>query len=584
MSVLHISYVKSGGYFLWKIIEEITRAAGINKSFICQQPIYQEKGKWPDFSIDQFEIDQVLIQEENAYYQIETQFVEPIHDMAGYVAATSHVWTHSYLCQRSYQVFPLFDRVFYLVRDPRDCLVSMAHFMFTPFIQRYHAHSYGSPREWLANEMDTFLGNWVRHAEEYWRERRRLGLHILHYERVSADRPAAVREICAAMGLNLAEAQVQAVAQAVSLEKMKKETPQHVRRGARGGYRELLTQEEQKKAWDIIGPLWKEIRFSQGNSGGTSQPTVSDDTGKRPISAQPKPRGLVQEGLYVHVDASAPSSYPKRGMIWRDLRGNHDVELPGESSDPRSDPFFTGESFVFSGSNHLRLLNSQRGWFKSLTKEGAQFTIDCCFRTGPAINNPHFLLADAAHGNPVEGCGFAFYFFNFQNSRLRISIQNNAQTPLTRSMHATHPQDLEPNRFYHAAVAVNAPQGKGLLLLNDQVHEFDATYVKPTTRDSPYYVNIGAPGNIEYNAGAQIGHHVSQLSYPINDHEQRMQIPYGRMRFNPGFQLYRLLVYQRPLRLEELAHNGRHHWTCFNHSGTTPTDLPPNNGQGPLAR
>jgi hypothetical protein len=263
----------------------------------------------------------------------------------------------------------------------------------------------------------------------------------------------------------------------------------------------------------------------------------------------------IDRGLCMHLDAADVRSYSGDGMIWRDLKGNFDGELPGEASNVRSDPHWTGRSFRFSGQNFIRLLGSQKGFFKTFARAGAKFTIDCCFTTGARIANPHFLLADGAHGNPLGGSGFTFYFFNFENQNLRLSIQNRANTSLTRAVHVTHPQAVPTNRTQRAAVAISDDDGIGHIALDDEVLEFDGRYVEPSDVDSPYYVNIGAPGNIEYNAGARIEHHPSELDLRIDDFDHRMAIPYGRMRLHPGFELHSMLVYDRALSIEELAHN-----------------------------
>lgn len=266
----------------------------------------------------------------------------------------------------------------------------------------------------------------------------------------------------------------------------------------------------------------------------------------------------IDRGLVVHLDAADARSYAGTGMIWRDLKGNFDGELPGEASNERADPHWTGRSFRFGGHNFVRLLGSQRGFFKTFARAGAKFTIDCCFTTGARIQNPHFLLGDAAHGNPLGGSGFCFYFFNFENRNLRLSVQNQGRTALTRAVHVTHPAAVAVARTQRAAVAVDDVAGYGRVSLDDDAFDFDGRFVEPAESDSPYYVNIGAPGNIEYNAGARIERHVSELEHRIDAFENRMLIPYGRMRPHPGFELHAMLVYDRALSPEELQHNQRY--------------------------
>ncbi|NJM16702.1 MAG: sulfotransferase domain-containing protein, partial [Bacteroidales bacterium] len=43
---------------------------------------------------------------------------------------------------RCYSVFPKFDKIVYIVRDPRDVALSMARFQFTPYMQTYYPHPF----------------------------------------------------------------------------------------------------------------------------------------------------------------------------------------------------------------------------------------------------------------------------------------------------------------------------------------------------------------------------------------------------------------------------------------------------------
>jgi aryl sulfotransferase len=260
-SVLHVSFVKSGSYFLWQAFDSLYRAAGCKRSFVSAHPIQQLRGTWPEFSIDQFDIDQILVQDEACYWQIEMQHVEPIADVAAYVAACSHVWTHSFLSERSWEVYPAFGRVCYIVRDPRDALASMAHFVQTPFMRRYHPHAATSPADFVHAELETFLGNWVRHAGEHWRARRALDIDFLRYEDMVADLPGALRHLATMAGLSLTDAAITTIATGLGVDTMRQKNPQHVRKGGSGSFRELLTAAQQERALAIAGPTMRELGY-----------------------------------------------------------------------------------------------------------------------------------------------------------------------------------------------------------------------------------------------------------------------------------------------------------------------------------
>ncbi len=259
--VLHVSYVKSGSYFTWQAFDALFRAAGCKRSFVQAHPIQRLRGTWPDFSIDQFDVDQILVQDDDVHWQIETQHVEPIRDLDGYLAQCSHVWTHSFLCERSWEVYPRFARVCYVVRDPRDALVSMAHFVTTPFMRRYHPHPAATPADYVHAELETFLADWCRHAGDHWRARRALDVEFLQYERMVADLPATLRGIAGRVGLRLDDAALATVAAGLGIDAMRARSPQHVRKGGSGGFRELLTAAQQQRALAICGPTMRELGY-----------------------------------------------------------------------------------------------------------------------------------------------------------------------------------------------------------------------------------------------------------------------------------------------------------------------------------
>lgn len=259
--VLHISYVKSGSYLLWKILDGLYRRAGQKRSFVQNHPIQRERSRFEDFSIEQFDIDQMLIQNDGTYWEIEVQHLEPIRDLRAYLAACSHVWTHSFLCDRSWEVYPRFARRCYIVRDPRDALVSMAHFALTPYMRRYHPHPATTVGDFVAMELVRFLEDWVRHAGDHLRARAALDIAILNYEAMVADLPASVRNLAEWCGLGLDDAAIAAVADSVRIDRMQGSSPQHVRSGGSGGFREVLSQAQQQNADAIVGATMRDFGY-----------------------------------------------------------------------------------------------------------------------------------------------------------------------------------------------------------------------------------------------------------------------------------------------------------------------------------
>jgi aryl sulfotransferase len=259
--VLHVSYVKSGSYLLWQTLDALFRAAGCKRSFVQRHPIQAQRTAWPEFSIEQFDIDQVLVQDDGVHWQVETQHIERIRDLDDYLAQCSHVWTHSFLCERSWEVYPRFPRVCCIVRDPRDALVSMAHFVTTPFMRRYHPHPAATPADYVTAELDRFLEDWCRHTGDHWRARRALDIAFLSYERMVAELPATLRQLADWIGLPLDDRALAAIAGGLGVDAMRKKSPQHVRKGGSGGFRELLTTAQQQRALAICGSTMRELGY-----------------------------------------------------------------------------------------------------------------------------------------------------------------------------------------------------------------------------------------------------------------------------------------------------------------------------------
>lgn len=250
--VLHISYVKSGSYFLWKVLDGLFRAAGQKRSFVQDHPLQLERDRFPDFSIEQFDIDHMLIQDDGLFWAIEVQHIEPIRDLRRYLQQCSHVWSHSFLCDRGFEVYPQFARRCYIVRDPRDALLSMAHFVQTPFMRRYHPHPATSVEDYIDRELTRYLEDWCRHAGDHVRARELLDIEILRYEDMVQDLETHLRHIADWIGLPLDDAAVRKVADAVDMRKMKGNSPQHVRSGKSGGFRDVLTRVQQERALSIV--------------------------------------------------------------------------------------------------------------------------------------------------------------------------------------------------------------------------------------------------------------------------------------------------------------------------------------------
>ena len=124
MRILQAGRAKSGNFWLYTIIKTIVTKAGHDWSgYVQTQPIYEIARHWELSYRDQAAIDVLDIERYRCYYRISSIFRMPIDDIDEYLSKCTLVWTHSSFCEQSAEVLPKFDKVVYVVRDPRDAAI-----------------------------------------------------------------------------------------------------------------------------------------------------------------------------------------------------------------------------------------------------------------------------------------------------------------------------------------------------------------------------------------------------------------------------------------------------------------------------
>src|SRR5690606_6747508 len=129
MKLLQGGAPKCGNFWLYQLLQQVLKAAGQSpSSFIRNQPIYQLAQGWDLNYPSQAGIDVLDITDLQCSYRISSIYRMPAEPLQAYVAQTDHVWTHSPICKRSEQVFRLFDKKLYIIRDPRDRALSASRY------------------------------------------------------------------------------------------------------------------------------------------------------------------------------------------------------------------------------------------------------------------------------------------------------------------------------------------------------------------------------------------------------------------------------------------------------------------------
>lgn len=263
MLILQAGIAKSGNFWLYTLLQSICQHGGLEqRSFIQHHPIYAQARTWKLSHAGQADVDALDIEPRGCHFRISRVFREPIADIDAYLRQCSHVWTHSPICPRSFSVLPKFDGITYIIRDPRDVVVAVSHYVFTPhFRANYPPHYEKDPDAFRALVLDGMLRDWVQHVGGYLQHKDQLRIHVVFYERLLHEFRAELAGLLGYLGIGLDEAAIQQVESEVGFAAMNKENPFHVRRGKSDEWRQVFTAGQKEQAERIAGRMLKLLNY-----------------------------------------------------------------------------------------------------------------------------------------------------------------------------------------------------------------------------------------------------------------------------------------------------------------------------------
>ncbi len=127
MHTLKIGIPKSGNFWLHTILHNIIDYSDLKyESFIADQPIYEvAKNLEMNLFKGQININFLDITKNAVFYRIGNMFRYPIDDIDDYINSSTLVWTHAQMSDNVLNTIKKFDKLIYIIRDPRDILISM---------------------------------------------------------------------------------------------------------------------------------------------------------------------------------------------------------------------------------------------------------------------------------------------------------------------------------------------------------------------------------------------------------------------------------------------------------------------------
>jgi aryl sulfotransferase len=260
MLLLQSGLPKSGNLWLHKIIQESFRLGGIElKSFIQSQPIFQEAKSWPGFA-EQAGIDFIEVDAQGCYFR-KGAYRQPIIDLDNYLSQCTHVWTHALWVPRCDQVFSKFDKIVYIIRDPRDVVVSASKYNFTPFMLAQHHQQEPDAETFLKHRLYEQIITWVQHLGGYLIHADEFRINFVFYERLLHDFDNEYTRLLAYLGVKLSADAFSQVKESARFENMKKQNPHHLRKGESGGWVNVLSPAQTRRVVKIAGPMMEILGY-----------------------------------------------------------------------------------------------------------------------------------------------------------------------------------------------------------------------------------------------------------------------------------------------------------------------------------
>lgn len=264
MKILQNGYQKSGNYWLYKILTMVLDVANVkNSSYIQSSPIYSVAKTWNLSYPEQAGLDVLDIQRGINYCRISSRYKEPIIDIQAYVDSNRLVWSHSRYIPDSGKVYDLFDKVIYIIRDPRDAAISMSHFAFSEYRTTQFFNPFSSPEEYLNANLGKHLTGWCQHVGSHVLAPKRENIYVLFYENLKNDFEGQFNKVIDFLELSVDDEDRQIISDAVTVHKMQKQSPGHVRKGSSGGWKTVLSPSQIRYANWLLGPLLKELGYSR---------------------------------------------------------------------------------------------------------------------------------------------------------------------------------------------------------------------------------------------------------------------------------------------------------------------------------
>ena len=269
MEIIHVGLPRAGNVWVHTILALLLKTKkkpNTVKSYISKQPIYKIAKNWNLGFKKQASIDWIDINRFDVRVRISSIYKEPIIHWEEYLKKTSVVATHSYFCEMTKKVLQDFSAKIYLIRDPRDMLVSRSCYDLTSYMKNYYPQPYVKANDYVEKRLEELVGRWVFHVSNYLYHAKMLKLECLFYEKLATKHEREVLNISSLLKIKLTQRELDKIIKTTKFESMAEAGYKgHLGQGRIGLWRDTLNEEQKVRAIKIGGPLLK-ILYSENES------------------------------------------------------------------------------------------------------------------------------------------------------------------------------------------------------------------------------------------------------------------------------------------------------------------------------
>lgn len=268
IKILQSGVPKSGNYWLYTILRGLIDKSSFEySSYIEDNPIYEIARKWSLSQDNQAEVDALDILPGRIVNRISRIYEMSLTDseVDDFLEKTTLSWTHSKFYKQCLDFYKRYDKIVYIVRDPRSVALSSAKFQSKEYSVRHLGTKGQDPSIYLTKNFEMMLYVWASEIISFLEIQNDLDIKVVYYEDLKRHTFEEIKSIAEYLEISISDEEVENLSSQVSIDNMRKKNPEHVRKGDMYEWKKSLTLSQKIKTDLILGPILKSIGYPDRN-------------------------------------------------------------------------------------------------------------------------------------------------------------------------------------------------------------------------------------------------------------------------------------------------------------------------------